>query len=228
MEKEYNPFTDKNIACEWIASVEGERDSYRDQYLYPALKAWIAKNGINSVLEVGSGQGICSQNLGPTVKEYLGVEPSVYLVERAEELYASPTVKFIIGSAYDLPVMMRSRSAIFSINVLFHLENIQRAMFEISRALVPGGKYFHITANPNSFDQWLSFFEQPTVSDKKVMGKQAIPVNPLSMNVFNNHSLNDLMSAQTSAGLTIVSISPLVGTEMNGVPLFVEISGYKK
>ena len=38
-----NPFALPNVSEEWVSSVEGEKDLWRDRVLYPAMRTWISE-----------------------------------------------------------------------------------------------------------------------------------------------------------------------------------------
>lgn len=139
-------YFDKKSAEDWIALIESEGASVRENDIYPHLKKWIWDNDITSVVDLGSGQGVCSQII-PQVTQYLGVEPSKFLLKRAWELY--PAVDFVEGSAYKIPRSDGSVDAIFSIAVWHLLSDLERATKELARVLKPGGHYLIITADAN-------------------------------------------------------------------------------
>lgn len=138
---EENPFENRKVAEEWIASVEGEKGLLRDRELYPRLAQWAQQAQPRQIVEIGSGQGICSEHINASESRYVGIEPSQLLVERAQKLYALPNRRFVRGNAYELPIADASTDAAFSVNVWFHLENINQASQELSRILKSGGKF---------------------------------------------------------------------------------------
>ncbi|MCX6819940.1 MAG: methyltransferase domain-containing protein [Candidatus Adlerbacteria bacterium] len=119
---EENPFEDEKVAREWIRSVEGEKGLIRDNEIYPLLKRW--SEGINgTILDIGSGQGVASEQISyQKDTNYVGIEPSVVLTERAIERYSRSDRKFLTGNAYQLPIESNSMAGCFSITVWFHLE----------------------------------------------------------------------------------------------------------
>ena len=124
-----NPFTNEVVAKAWATSVEIESGNWRDRVLYPAMQRWItgvsAQNPI--VLDVGAGQGRGSTEIHG-YGSYIGIEPSSFLVDRAKELYSAPNREFIIGNAYELPIDSESVDAVISVNVLFHVTNLEKAI----------------------------------------------------------------------------------------------------
>lgn len=138
---------DKKSADEWIATIESEDAKIREQDIYPHLKKWIWDNDITNVVDLGSGQGICSQKI-PEDTKYTGIEPSPFLLKRARKLY--PDSDFIEGSAYQMPFEDASVDAVFSIAVWHLLSDSESAAHELSRVLKPGGHFFIVTADPQS------------------------------------------------------------------------------
>ena len=113
--KEENPFEEKRGAEEWIHAVENERGTIRDNEIYPQLTAWVNNIKPPIIVDIGAGQGICSTKLGTDYREYIGIEPSKYLVARANKLYKKDGRKFLIGSVYNIPLESNIANAVFSI-----------------------------------------------------------------------------------------------------------------
>lgn len=194
---EDNPFEDPKIAQEWINAVENEKGATREKEVYPMINNWAKENHFQTVLEVGSGQGVCS----PFIEtEYVGVEPSQALIDRASELY--PKKKFIKGSSYELPLENESVNGAFSVGVWFHIENLDDAHNELSRVLKPGGKILIITSNPETHDAWESLFTG--VKDgKKLDGEMKLPTGKMTRNVFFLHTKEDISNSLEKAGFKI-------------------------
>ena len=129
-----NPFTKPEIAALWIKCVEKVSGEFREQHIYPRLRAWEGEQMDGQILEVGSGQGVCCQCLA-TERRYLGVEPSEPLHLRAVEQYQKGERSFILGNAYSLPVSDGSCAGAFSVNVWMHLSDLGKAARELSRVL---------------------------------------------------------------------------------------------
>lgn len=226
--REENPFTDDEVAKEWINSVENERGRTRDREVYPYLKNWAS--GLTStevIVEVGSGQGICSEKL-ESPAQYIGVEPSDTLTARAKEKYASPNRSFIKGDAYQIPVDDSFADAVLSVNVLFHIEDVSSAVHEMSRILKPQGKFLIVSANPDSYDFWESLYVDPEKNGKRLVGKICIPVNPLSRNTLYKHSLEEMLSALQAASLSVSKVSSMGAQSEEGrIPIFIVLEGHK-
>jgi SAM-dependent methyltransferase len=223
--KEENPFEDERVAKEWINSVENEKDMGRDREIYPRLEKWINDQPSGLVIEIGSGQGICSDKLGDFKGAYVGVEPSKTLTERAKELYKKEQCEFVVGDAYNLPIESEKAEAGFSVMVWFHLENLDKASSELARILKSGGKFFIITANPDAVELWESWFSDATKEGKKIVGKVNIPVNPLSKNIFYQHSKDEVLAALKDNGLVVEKIDDF--GLVDGENIFFSIEGKK-
>lgn len=205
---EENPFEDELVAKEWSSSVENEKGLIRDKELYPLLARWVLEAHPQLLVEIGSGQGICSMKLGEYEGNYIGIEPSVPLVNRAKELYARDKIEFISGNAYHLPLKNEVADAVFSVNVWFHLGDLQAASKEVTRILKPNGHALIITANPEKNSFWEALFFDHTKEGKKLDGKVKVPGSPLSRNILYLHELIDMTEPLTGAGLEISSITP--------------------
>lgn len=223
---EENPFENNIVAKQWINSVEGEKGMVRDNESYPHLKKWHDNTTRGVIVDIGSGQGICSEKIN-NYEKYIGVEPSIFLTERAKELYSAPNREFMVGNAYELPIEHNSCDQAMSCNVWFHLADINRASRELSRVLKHNGRFWIHTADYDSLDTWKEFYINPIIEDNKIVGEVRVPVNNLSNNTFYLHTKEDIKDALTKSGL-VVENSTKIGTMQNGAKLFIIFEGYKK
>lgn len=225
---EDNPFEDVTVAQEWINSIENETAGIRDRELYPFLQEWAARVQPKVLVDIGSGQGICADKVQLAGSRYIGVEPSVPLVERAKQKYAAPNRDFVVGSAYKVPLPDHSADTVLSINVWFHLKNLDAAAQEIARILRPGGIFLISTGNPAARSIWESFYIDAKRETGSIDGKVIIPVNPLSRNLMFFHSLGDITAALERSGLTIGSTTVFGTTTVHKeIGLFINIEGRK-
>ena len=225
---EENPFETELGSAEWSYSIENEKGMIRDKELYPMLTAWIKSTKAKTIVDIGSGQGICSDRCVPDTMHYIGIEPSIYLTKRAEELYKKENREFIVGNAYDLPLPNESADAAFSINVWFHLENLTLASKELSRILKPNAPFLIGTANPESYDVFESLYTDAKKEGKVLTGTAHVPVKPLSKNIFYEHTLEEVKEALDAAGLKIVEINSFGFSHLETKKgLFINIIGIK-
>lgn len=225
--REENPFEDAGVAQEWINSVENERGMVRERELYPMLRRWAENLTPGTIVDIGAGQGGCSEYICNPGMLYVGIEPSVHLVTRAREKYHTGNRRFVVGNAYDLPLPDSTAEAAFSINVWFHLADLETASCELSRILKPKGQFLVCTANPHAYDVWLNMFENPNTDEKKIDGKVHTPVNPLSRNLFFKHRAKDILGAFARCGLCVQESLVNGQLPQHTKPLFVTYIGQK-
>lgn len=75
---------DEKIARDWINAVE--RNRVREADIYPQLKAWVHQISATDILDVGCGQGICSDKIDLRLRNYTGIDLSPILIDRAKQL----------------------------------------------------------------------------------------------------------------------------------------------
>lgn len=112
------------------------------------MKTWLDtfNQGGSVIVDIGSGQGRSSTELSAYGKD-IGIESSKFLTERAKELYPAESGDFIVGNAYEIPSDNNSVDRAISINVWFHLADMDKASQELSRALKTVGAFFIHTAD---------------------------------------------------------------------------------
>lgn len=201
---EENPFEDLKIAQEWIDWAETKNyEGTRYTDIYPRLTKWAKEIKPKTIVDIGSGQGIASEYLGIDDIEYIGVEPSAPLVERAKELYKERNKKFLVGNAYNLPFPDEFTDAACSINVWFHLKDIKKASEELARILKPEGEFLIITANPATYNVWKTFFTDVKEEGVMFTGRVTMNQNFLSRNDFYLYPLEDITKALEDSGLAV-------------------------
>ncbi len=226
-------YADEAVAKQWIAWVEDlQGDVLRNRDVYPWLKGWIKKLSPKRILETGSGQGVCSSQLGTALIEYIGVEPSEHLRARAGQLYPDRT--FLAGRVEELPLPDTSVDAAFSVFVWFHLADLERPSAELARVLRKGGAFAIITANPAAYDTWLLWQKNVERDGKLVKG---------SFKRFANHemylhTLEEMKQTLMEYGLHVEEVTPCgdridlneetqLSTQSEGATTGIIISGTK-
>ncbi|HLZ25375.1 MAG TPA: methyltransferase domain-containing protein [Ktedonobacterales bacterium] len=96
------------------------------------------------LLDVGCGPGAITLGLAAAVApgETVGIDLQPGQVEQARARAAAAgvaTVRFEVGSVYELPFPAASFDAVYANSVLFHLREPRRALTEMRRVLRPGG-----------------------------------------------------------------------------------------
>ena len=225
-EIEANPFTDEAVAKKWVTSVEVESGNWRDRVLCPEMRKWIA--GIAElkpiILDVGSGQGRGSAEIDGYEK-YIGVEPSEFLVNRAKEMYSASNRSFVIGNAYELPIDSESIDGVLSVNVLFHVADLEKAIEEMSRILKPGGLFFINTADNDAVDIWRSLYTDLVVNETMMRGNIRLPGAEPALNTFYFQSNQLVINTLEKHGLHAEKISH--SCEKGGKMMFITIEGKK-
>jgi len=98
------------------------------------------------VLDVGPGDGALFREMAGRVAECVGVDPSAAAVEKLGRLFAdAPDVSFGIGSAQAIPFPNGSFDIVVVNSVLQMLpglEEVERALGEMTRVCRPGGLVF--------------------------------------------------------------------------------------
>jgi ubiquinone/menaquinone biosynthesis C-methylase UbiE len=110
------------------------------------LQAWISAFGGQlpghrplAGLDVGSGTGRFTPALASAFGPVTGVEPSVRMREIAESSAAHPQVRYLAGSAEDIPVASASADYALMFLSWHHVRDKPRAVRELARVTKPGG-----------------------------------------------------------------------------------------
>lgn len=219
-----NPFEDPAIAQEWISSVETFSVG-REQYVKPTLVTWLSDPNIHRVMDLGAGEGVAVPLC--TGKKYVGIEPSEDLVQRAKQKYGG-SAEFIKGNIYNIPVMSEQFDGAFSANVWFHLQSIDRASKELSRILVPQGKFLIINPNPKAYPAWEKYYSDVKKEGKRMEGSVKTGSISLSKNIFYQHSEEEITEALIASGLEIDASATMYPDPKGSIDLLKYYSGHKR
>jgi ubiquinone/menaquinone biosynthesis C-methylase UbiE len=91
-------------------------------------------------LDVGSGTGRFTPALAKAFGPVTGVEPSVRMREVAQAQSRHPEVRYVAGSAEDLPVPSGSADYVLMFLAWHHVQDKPQAVRELARVLRPGGR----------------------------------------------------------------------------------------
>ncbi|MGZ3789389.1 MAG: class I SAM-dependent methyltransferase [Bacteriovorax sp.] len=218
---------DKQTAQDWINAVEKPGKSFRDDHIYPKLNNLINIALPKTILDIGCGQGICSDNINLRDCKYTGIEPSHYLLDRAKQIYSQANRVFLQGNAYELPISDNCFEAAFSVMVWHLLSDIEKAARELSRVLTENGNFLIITANPDSYSSWKAFYPDAKLTGKKLEGTMRLG-EALSHDVLYLHTFDELKDSLQKAGLNVENTETfLTAKDSFEAKLLISIKGRK-
>ncbi|MFL5813448.1 MAG: class I SAM-dependent methyltransferase [Bdellovibrionia bacterium] len=194
-------FNDPNVALDWIQMIESEKARVRESDIYPRLNEWLSRVAPKDVLDIGSGQGICSAHIDLSQRNYTGLEPSSLLVDRAKELYPQADRGFVLGSVYQMPFSDGSFDAAFSVSVWHLLSDIRKASSELARVLKKGGSFLIITANPAAYSLWTAPYTETRQEGSRLDGVTKRSDGTTLSDTLYLHTLAEILSALHSAHL---------------------------
>src|SRR5213080_147361 len=105
------------------------------------LQTFVAPNGDERALDVGTGAGTLALALAPLVREVVGVDIVPELLERARA-GAPDNVTFVEGDVTKLPFDSGTFDLSCSRRTLHHIARPERAVAELARVTAPGGRVF--------------------------------------------------------------------------------------
>ncbi|WP_404420855.1 methyltransferase domain-containing protein [Nibricoccus sp. IMCC34717] len=118
-------------------------DQLRSQLHFEHLHRYhFAAQFVNSrrVLDIASGSGYGAALLGRAGAEsVLGVDIAVDAIHLANQLYASPRVRFSVGDCASIPLPDKSVDVVTSFETIEHIENQDKFFSEIDRVLSDSG-----------------------------------------------------------------------------------------
>lgn len=195
---------DKQSALDWIEMIESEAARGRETGLYPQLNSWLDQISAKEILDIGSGQGICSEYINLKNRNYTGIEPSPYLLNRALELYGvNENRHFVSGNAYSLPVANSYFDAVFSVAVWHLLEDINLAAAELSRVIQPSGHFLIITADPKNYPAWIERYTSQKQEGRRFKGETLRPDGSAAEDTLILHTYEEIEASLAAHGLNI-------------------------
>lgn len=109
-------------------------------YHYLALKTELQGK---DVLEVGSGRGGGAKHVAKTLKpsSYIGLDLAQNAVDLANKLNSLPNLKFIQGSAEQIPLTDNSVDVVLNVESCHAYGSVEKFISEVKRVLRPGGTF---------------------------------------------------------------------------------------
>jgi len=126
----------------------------------PQLRAWISafaavlpEQRPLTGLDIGSGTGRFTPALAEEFGPVTGVDPSVRMREIAQEQSRHPDVRYLAGSAEDMPVPSGSADYALMFLSWHHVQDKPRAALELARVVRPSGRLL-LRANFSDHHPW--------------------------------------------------------------------------
>lgn len=101
------------------------------------------------VLDLGCGGGFMAEALALRAARVIGVDPCAAALEaaRAHAAAAGLDIDYLEGRGEAIPLPDRSVDAVVCVDVLEHVDDLPRVLFEVARVLGPGGVFLFDTVN---------------------------------------------------------------------------------
>jgi len=222
---ETNYFENPKIAKQWIHSIETKDHWLKNETVYPAIQEWIDANEIKQVIDLGCGQGNALEFLA--IDEYIGIDSSETLINRALELYGSHFWKINI---YSISGVYES---VISVMSWFHLEDLNKASERVFDILGDSGKFCIATFNPECYYNWehspgiLEYYNASLQVGNKTEGAPTVKNVTLDAHSMYVHSRIDYENSFKRAGFKNIKMVDMgkFGTHKTG--LFMMITGEK-
>lgn len=162
-----------------MTRIDYDREQYHDYARGRALteaqlRAWTAafaallpERRPLTGLDVGSGTGRFAPALARAFGPVTGVEPAARMREVAEALSRHPDVRYLAGSAEDLPVPPDSADYAVLLQSWHHVRDKPRAARELARVVRPGGRLIVRTGYSDHMPRiwWLEYFPRGQEAD---------------------------------------------------------------
>jgi ubiquinone/menaquinone biosynthesis C-methylase UbiE len=191
------PNSDTNLLQEVINYWELRSDSYSQQNLAELhcfkRDAWqklILENAPPKdrlrVLDVGTGPGFFAINLTLSGHNVTAVDMTPAMLDRAAknaQRYGAE-IRFELANAHELPFEEKAFDLVISRNVVWNLEEPEKALQEWTRVLAPGGRLLYYDANwyQYLFDEQLRIqYEKAQEEANRLYAKIHDPVPEISM-----------------------------------------------
>jgi 2-polyprenyl-6-hydroxyphenyl methylase / 3-demethylubiquinone-9 3-methyltransferase len=102
-----------------------------------------------TVLDLGCGGGFMAEALARAGARVVGVDPSAPAVEAAQEHARAEglSIDYRVGSGERIPVEDASADCVVCVDVLEHVDSVDRVLDEIRRVLKPNGIFLFDTIN---------------------------------------------------------------------------------
>jgi ubiquinone/menaquinone biosynthesis C-methylase UbiE len=125
----------------WAQTYEADATSRWLARLQEEARETLALRSEDRVLDVGCGTGAAVRKVAPIVERAAGVDLSSAMIRRARELAAGrPNVELEVADSEHLPFADGEFTAVLCTTSFHHYPNPERAVGEMARVLLPGGR----------------------------------------------------------------------------------------
>jgi len=147
-----------SIADKWEIRINRREMEKRVKIIFNGLLAGVQLKN-KRVIEVGCGLGYFCQEMSRRGAVITGIDVGDKLIQIAKR--RSPSGKFMVGSALDIPFRKNKYDITLCTEVIEHTENPAKAISELFRVTKPGGMIIITTPNKfyKPFFDLLSFFK---------------------------------------------------------------------
>ena len=128
----------------WIDGFTDGADPEYEHQIIPLAREELS--GYHRILDVGCGDGQIARALAANGSQVLGIDPTRLHIDVARERGGGPTYE--MGLATSLPVADGSMDAVVACLVFEHIDEVDAAIAEVSRVLVPGGRFSFFLNHP--------------------------------------------------------------------------------
>lgn len=102
-----------------------------------------------AVLDLGCAGGFMAEALDDRHAQVTGIDPAAEAIEAARSHATERTITYDVGVGEALPYEDAQFDAVVCVDVLEHVEDVQKVLAEVARVLKPGGMFLFDTINRN-------------------------------------------------------------------------------
>ena len=223
-----NKLYGESLAKEWIDWVETpDPEGIREQEIFPFIEKWVDDSKPKILVDLGCGQGVCSKFVDSGVN-YVGLDDSPTLIERAKELNDGQNKEFRLGDVYAVALENSSADAVMSIWVWSHLEDLNLAAQEMHRILKSDGRFLIITASPETYEERKTWYKEYSIQGKLLTGTFDLGKGKfLTDTTLYLHTKKEIETAIENAGLSISALGNMGQAKSSDKGLYLVIEGKK-
>lgn len=216
----------EDAAEQWIAWARTpDQDHFFWRYSRPRLLELLPPPGLRTV-DVGCGEGRLSRELLELGHRVVGVENSPRLAEAARA--AEPRIEVVVSDAASMPLESESADLAVASMSLLNMDDVEGAVAQIARVLVPGGRLCFSTVHPirslesarRLLGPAVSYFETSSFEEERTRGGLTMVFHDI------HRPLSVLLGAFEAAGLLLETLREPVPDDEH-VAAFPEVAKWR-